>query len=113
MKKYITRSLVFALLLLTTLAPVQRAAGAQKTDGASSAPPSYLTLVFELQELPGIEVAGSYWEFSYQWRITGQQEFNRWSDASEDPERQGNLGILLSKQSFTRHNRPWLQLRRS
>jgi len=102
MKKYVTKSLTFALLLLTTLAPAQRAAGAQKADATPPSPPSKLMLVFELQDLPGINEAGSYWEVSYQWRIADRQEFDRWSDAGEDPATLDGVGMLLSSQSFKR-----------
>lgn len=94
--RYLTRSLTFALLLLATLAPALRAAGVQTPD----APPKNLTLAFELQDLPGIEEAGSFWEVSYQWRIADRQEFNRWSNAGEDPAALSGFGMLLSSQSF-------------
>jgi hypothetical protein len=96
MKKHLFRSLTLALLLLTTLA----SARAQKADGDPSSPPSNLTLAFELQNLPGINEAGSHWEVSYQWRIADRQEFNRWSDAGEDPATLASVGMLLSSQSF-------------
>jgi hypothetical protein len=96
MKKHLSRSLTLALLLLTTLAPAR----AQKADGAPTSPPRNLTLTFELQDLPGIKEAGSYWEVSYQWRIADRQEFNRWSDAGEDPATLDGVGMLLSSQSF-------------
>jgi hypothetical protein len=98
--RYLTRSLAFALLLLATLAPAQRAAGVQTADGTPPSPPKNLTLAFELQDLPGIEEAGSYWEVSYQWRIADRQEFNRWSGAGEDPATLSGFGMLLSSQSF-------------
>lgn len=100
MKRYLTRSLTSVLLLLTTLAPAQRAAGTQKADGTPPSPPKNLTLAFELQDLPGIEEAGSYWEVSYQWRIADRQEFNRWSAAGEDPATLSGVGMLLSSHSF-------------
>lgn len=96
MKKHLTRSLTFALLLLTTLAPTP----AQKADSTPPSPPDNLTLAFELLDLPGIDEAGSYWEVSYQWRIADRQEFNRWSDAGEDPVTLASVGMLLSSQSF-------------
>lgn len=100
MKKYVTISLTFALLLLTALAAAQRAAGAQKANDASASTPGSLTLVFELLDLPGAKEAGSYCEVSYQWRIADRAEFNRWSDAGEDPATLAGVGTLLSSRSF-------------
>lgn len=96
----VTRPLAIAVLLLTTFAPAPRAAGAQKSDGASSSPPTNLTLIFELQDLPGIKEAESYWEVSYQWRIADQREFERWSEAGENPATLASVGTLLSRRSF-------------
>lgn len=96
----VTRPLAIAVLLLTTFTLAQLAAGAQKTDGASSSPPGNLTLIFELQDLPGIKQAESYWEVSYQWRIADQREFEQWSEAGEDTATLDNVGTLLSRQTF-------------
>lgn len=63
-----------------------------------------MTLTLELQDLPGRDTAGSLWEVSYQWRIADQRDFDRWSINGEDPAQQAGIGILLSKQSFTRRN---------
>lgn len=88
----------FLLLMLWT---VSGSVNAQKV-GDATPPPSKLTLAFELQSLPGINAAGSYWEVSYQWRLADQREFDRWSEGGEEPG--SRVGTLLSKHSFRRDN---------
>lgn len=101
MKKTFTAA--FALALSLALSPAVSVRAAQGR-GAVPAVPRQLTLTFELEDLPGRDAAGSFWEVSYQWRMADQHEFDRWSDEGEDPARQNRVGILLSKESFTRHN---------
>lgn len=101
MRNSFSRILGFILLLAIT--PPLQAGGRQDTNNSSSTP-KQVTLLFELQDLPGRESTGSTWEVSYQWRIADQQDFNRWSANGENPSEQATLGILLSKQSFTRRN---------
>lgn len=87
------------LVLLLGLAPAfTRGVNAQNP----SSPPERVTLTLELQDLPGRDTPGSIWEVSYQWRIADQQEFDRWASAGEDQSAQAGVGVLLSKQSFTR-----------
>jgi hypothetical protein len=92
--------LIFALLLI--LSSASRAAA--QDPGNSPSIPKQLTLNLELQGLPGRDVATSTWEVSYQWRIADQRDFDRWAAKGQLSETQGTVGILLSKQSFTRRN---------
>lgn len=103
-KKSFALSLV--LVLLAAFAPAARAGGggAQDTAAPAASTPKQVTLTFELQDLPGRDTAGSIWEISYQWRIADQRDFDRWSTNGEDSAKQAGVGILLSKQSFTRRN---------
>lgn len=101
MKKILTA--VSTLLTLTVVLFAADAAVSQTTGG----PPTTakrLTLTFELKDLPGREVAGSYWEVSYQWRIADRREFDRWAAAGEDPVAMSRLGLLLSKDSFRKED---------
>lgn len=101
-KKFFALSLV--LVLLAAFAPAAGAGGAQDTPAPAVSTPKQMILTFELQDLPGRDTAGSIWEISYQWRIADQRDFDRWSTNGEDSARQADVGILLSKQSFTRRN---------
>jgi hypothetical protein len=98
MKKTLTTLFVFVLPLAFSFT-----ARAQNTNAAASTV-KQLRLSLELQDLPGREAEGSFWEVSYQWRIADRRDFDRWSGDGEDPARQNTLGILLSKQTFTRRN---------
>lgn len=97
MKKFITKT--FVVFLLLTLWPADATVNAQELRDASP-PPSELRLVLELQDLPGLNAAGSYWEVSYNWRIANQRDFDRWSENGEDTK--SPVGMLLSKDSFRR-----------
>jgi hypothetical protein len=66
--------------------------------------PKEAAISIELDELPGRDSAGSYWEVSYQLRIADQDPFISWSEGGEDPDEQNKLGILISKNSFTRRD---------
>lgn len=101
MKNALTVRFVFILLLAVSFT-----AGTMATQNRSSVPsiPQNLTLTFELQDLPGGNVAGSFWEVSYQWRIADKSDFDKWSRDGEDLILQNSLGILLSKGAFTRPN---------
>lgn len=102
MKNYFSAKSLFVLLLLTLL-PAARAGGAQEPSDASSTP-KQLTLTFELQDLPGRAAPGSTWEVFYQWRIADQKDFDRRVGVAEGATAATGLGVLLSKQSFTRRN---------
>ena len=66
--------------------------------------PKEATISIELDGLPGRDAEGSFWEVSYQLRIADQEPFIKWSDGGENPEEQNRLGMLISKNSFTRRN---------
>jgi hypothetical protein len=100
MKKIITKTYVFFLLLM--LWQADATVSAQKLGSNAGSPPSELSLVLELQDLPGLNAAGSYWEVSYQWRIANQKDFDRWSEQGEDTKMP--VGMMLSKDSFKRGN---------
>jgi hypothetical protein len=108
MKQSSLRTCVAFLLLILWTAG--ESVNAQKPSGDTPSLPSNLTLALELQTLPGLNAAGSYWEVSYQWRIADQREFDRWSEGGEDPASQ--VGTLLSKQSFRHGNLSSSQNRR-
>lgn len=93
------------LVLIPTLA-LAGAVQARGIQGADNSPstPKLVTLLFELQDLPGRDTAGSLWEVSYQWRIVDQQDFDQWLANGENPAEVATLGMLLSRQSFTRRN---------
>lgn len=96
-------SKLFVLALALALAGAVPARGAQDAD--NSTPVLKLaTLLFELQDLPGRDAAGSLWEVSYQWRIADQQDFDQWLANGENPAEISRLGVLLSRQSFARRN---------
>ena len=97
-----TGAITLVVVLMLSLAASPRATRAQQ--GSSAAPPKEATISIELDELPGRDTAGSYWEVSYQLRIADQDAFIKWSDGGEDPNEQNNLGILISKNSFTRRD---------
>jgi hypothetical protein len=99
MKRFITKTFVFFLLLMVWSAGAT--VRAQKLGDASS-PPSELRLILELQDLPGLNAAGSYWEVSYHWRIANQKDFDRWSENGENMK--SPIGMMLSKDSFRRDN---------
>ncbi|MGB8508088.1 MAG: hypothetical protein WCD76_06775 [Pyrinomonadaceae bacterium] len=96
-------SKLFAFILLLAMTPTLQAGDLQETDKSSSTP-KQVTLLLELQDLPGRDTAGSAWEVTYQWRIADQQNFNQWSVNGENPSEQATLGMLLSRQSFARRN---------
>jgi hypothetical protein len=98
MKKTLTKT--FLLILVLTLSSHAKA----QNTAAASTPVEHLTLTFELGELPGRNSAGSLWEVSFRWRIADQMDFIRWSAEGEDPVKQDAVGMLLSKQTFTRRN---------
>lgn len=100
MKKSYFRPFVFTLLLIITSASRASAQDLVK----SPSMPKQLTLNLELQDLPGRDMATSAWEVTYQWRIGNERDFERWTATGYMPEGQGTVGILLSKQSFTRRN---------
>lgn len=91
------------LVLAFALAGAVQARGVQDADNSPSIP-KLVTLLFELQDLPGRDTAGSLWEVSYQWRIADQQDFDQWLADGENPAGVARLGMLLSRQSFTRRN---------
>lgn len=66
--------------------------------------PKAAAVSIELDELPGSDSPGSYWEVSYQLRIADEDAFIRWSDGGENPDEQEKLGIVISKNSFTRRD---------
>lgn len=101
MKKTLTTRFGFVLLLAASLTTISVAAQI-KSD--TTLIPEQLTLTFELQDLPGGNLAGSFWEVSYEWRIADRRDFLKWSLNGEDPAAQDSVGILLSKGSFTRPN---------
>jgi hypothetical protein len=109
MKKTLTTIFVCALLL--ALSPAVGTKAAQDMDAKPSTL-KQLTLTFELQDLPGRTAAESFWEVSYQWRIADQRDFDRWSIDGEDQAAQNSLGVLLSKNSFTRRNLSDIESRR-
>ena len=91
-------TLVAVLAQSSTLAP--RAARARQ-----AAPiPKAAAITLELDDLPGRDSAGSYWEVSYQLRIADQEPFINWSEGGEDPNELNKLGLLVSKTSFTRRD---------
>lgn len=92
-----------SIAVLTLLLVLSPSAKAQDRGGTGSTV-ERLTLTFELGELPGHGTGKSRWEVSYQWRIADQKEFMQWSMQGEDPAKQDNVGVLLSKQSFMRRN---------
>jgi hypothetical protein len=98
MKKTFTTASVLALLLV-----LSTAAGAQSKGGAP-ATVKQLTLTFELNDLPGCNSPGSFWQVAYEWRIADSRDFDRWSQAGEDPDKESTVGALLSKRSFRRKN---------
>jgi hypothetical protein len=97
-KKTLTATLFFSLLLAFSAH-----AKAQNTS-ATRPPIEKFTLTFELGDLPEHASDMNTWEVSYRWRIADQKDFIRWSNAGEDPVKQDMVGMLLSKQSFTRRN---------
>jgi hypothetical protein len=109
MKKILTTTFVFVLLL--AVSPTAGTKAAQDGSAAPS-PPEQLTLTFELQDLPGRNATGSFWQVSYQWRIADKRDFDRWANEGENPIQQNSLGSLLSKRSFIRRNLSELEGRR-
>jgi hypothetical protein len=105
MKKTLTTTFLLSLLLA-----LSSHARAQSPSAVS--PPEKFTLTFELGELPGRASAGNLWEVSYRWRIADQRDFIRWTNDGEDPAAEDAVGMLLSKQSFTRRNLSELDSRR-
>lgn len=101
MKKILTA--VSTLLMLIVVLSAADAVVAQ-TIRDPPATAERLTLTLELKDLPGREVAGSYWEVSYQWRIADSREFFRWADAGEDLVAMNKVGQLLSKDFFKQEN---------
>jgi hypothetical protein len=97
-KKTLTTTFLLSLLLAFS-----SHVRAQNTSAASP-PVEKFTLTFELGELPGRASGGNLWEVTYRWRIADQRDFIRWSNDGEDPVKQDTVGMLLSKQSFTRRN---------
>lgn len=89
-----------AILILLTALPHR--AGAQQSGGAAL--PREAVISIELDDLPGRDSEGSYWEVSYQLRIVDQDSFIKWSQSGEDPKVQSTLGMLISKNSFMRRN---------
>jgi hypothetical protein len=79
-------------------------AGVAKSQSAAPAysPPKEFTLVLELVDLPGRDDPKSKWEVSYEFRIADGDEFSEWASGRMDPAKRANVGLLLSKQSFTR-----------
>jgi hypothetical protein len=96
--------LTLVLLLTLSLTATTMAAGYRQDAGDEPSPLKHLTLTFELQDLPGLKAAGSFWEVSYQWRIADKKEFDRWSREGENLARQNSVGVVLSKKSFVHYN---------
>jgi hypothetical protein len=90
--------LLVVLAMSSSLAP--RAARARQ----AAPTPKEAAVSIELDDLPGRDSAGSYWEVSYQLRIADQEPFINWSEGGEDPNELNKLGILVSKNSFTRRD---------
>jgi hypothetical protein len=95
------RAVAFVLVLVLALSSAS-ARGARARQAAPA--PKEAAITIELDGLPGRDSAGSYWEVSYQLRIADQDPFISWSEGGEDPDEQNKLGILISKNSFTRRD---------
>jgi hypothetical protein len=93
-------ALLFALVLVGSSASLRGAHARQ----AAPPTPKAVDISIELDELPGRNSPGSYWEVSYQLRIADEDAFIRWSDGGENPDEQEKLGIVISKKSFTRRD---------
>lgn len=98
MNKTFTTTSVLALLLI-----LSSAAGAQSRGGAP-ATVKHLTLTFELDDMPGRDSPGSFWQVAYEWRIADSKDFDRWARDGENPAKESAVGSLLSKHSFRRRN---------
>ncbi|HEY9405358.1 MAG TPA: hypothetical protein VIQ24_22095 [Pyrinomonadaceae bacterium] len=61
-------------------------------------------MIFELQDLPGRDDPRSLWELTYQWRIADGRAFSEWVSTGMDSTKESQVGILISKQSFTRRD---------
>lgn len=109
MRDHLTKLRVLVLVL--AMSSALHAHGVQDA-AISGSTPKLITLSFELQDLPGRDVAGSLWEVSYQWRMADQQDFNQWLANGENPAERVKLGMLLSRQSFTRRNLSHVEGRR-
>jgi hypothetical protein len=96
------RASAFVLVVVLALSSSAALRGASARQAAPT--PKAATISIELDELPGRDSAGSYWEVTYQLRIADQDPFINWSEGGEDPEEQNKLGILVSKNSFTRRD---------
>jgi hypothetical protein len=92
-------ALFFAIVLLASSSPLRAARARQAVPT-----PKAVTVTIELDELPGRESPGSYWEVSYQLRIADEDAFDRWANGGENPQEQEKLGVVVSKNSFTRRD---------
>lgn len=89
-----------AILILLSALPL----GARAQQSGGVAIPKEAVISIELDDLPGRNSEGSYWEVSYELRIVDQNSFIKWSEGGEDPKAQSNLGVVISKNSFARRN---------
>jgi|GEM_PF-5446946 len=102
------------ILLLSVLSACSPAIGPQQPATPASAPvaaaqtsaptakvPTEIKVILKIEDLPGIERAGSFWEGAYEVRVADWRTIVERTKAGQDPE---ETGVTLVQSSFDRRD---------